>query len=505
MSEIPDESIPVIDPVRSQDSQKPSMAGDVAKIATGTVLAQFAGLIISPILLRIFTTEDYGVYQVFNSIFFLLLVLASLRYENAIVLPEDERDGANLFVLSCFLSFLVALCTLILFHFFGIWLSEVLNAPELAKHVWLISVNVFLMGIFNSANYWNTRTRKFGRLSFAKLNNSISSSLAQLGVGIAGWIGPSGLIAGTIIGSFASSTVLIFQTWIDDGRMFLSSVNRKSIIDVAIRYKKFPIYSTWASLLSALSQQLPTLLLSGLFNNEITGLYALGNRILRLPAQLIGAAISQVLYKHAAEAARDGSLTHLVQNTLSHLVTLGLFPFILIMLVGKEAFTVVYGPSWSEAGVYSQILALWTFFSFIGAPLTTINLVLERQEVNLFFNVILFVTRLLSLLIGAKFHDARLAMIIFSISGSVIWIWYTMWILKTCNISLIGTIFQIFKYVLICSPFISVILITRYIFHSSDLMTVLISVILAITFYTVVFFRDPEIRQIFFRYIKARD
>jgi O-antigen/teichoic acid export membrane protein len=300
------------------------------------------------------------------------------------------------------------------------------------------------------------------------------------------------------------TAILVGQIWHDDAKAFVTRINWHSILNVALRFKKFPLYSTWAGLLSTISLQLPALLLSSFFSAESAGYYSLGNRILRLPAQLIGAAISQVLFQRASKAANDGTLGELVEVSFTRLVTLGMFPFLLLAVMGRESFSVVYGIAWSEAGVYSQILAIWTFFTFIGAPLTTINIVLERQEVNLVFNISLFLTRLASLIIGGVFGSPRLALILFSITGTFSWIWYTFWITDHCGIPLTRSLSLIGRYLLTCSPLILLIALLKWVFMASGETIFFVSVALMVIYYSIILIRDNEIRLLIISLLPIR-
>ncbi|MPM88222.1 hypothetical protein SDC9_135323 [bioreactor metagenome] len=81
----------------------------------------------------------------------------------------------------------------------------------------------------------------------------------------------------------------------------------------------------------------------------------------------------------------------------------------------------IFGSAWTEAGVYTQILSLWAFIWFISSPLTGIYLVVGEYDFGFRYNFINLVTRFLSLIIGGFLHNARLALILFSISGIVVY------------------------------------------------------------------------------------
>jgi O-antigen/teichoic acid export membrane protein len=51
-------------------------------------LGQAITVLVSPILTRLYTPEDFGVFGVYASILGIVTVVASLRYEYALPLPE---------------------------------------------------------------------------------------------------------------------------------------------------------------------------------------------------------------------------------------------------------------------------------------------------------------------------------------------------------------------------------------------------------------------------------
>jgi O-antigen/teichoic acid export membrane protein len=66
---------------------------------TGTAIAQAIPIGISPILTRIYTPDNFGVFAIFFSITTIFGTIASARYELAVMLPEREEDAINIFAL----------------------------------------------------------------------------------------------------------------------------------------------------------------------------------------------------------------------------------------------------------------------------------------------------------------------------------------------------------------------------------------------------------------------
>lgn len=166
------------------------------------------------------------------------------------------------------------------------------------------------------------------------------------------------------------------------------------------RYKMFPLIDSSSALMNTVSWQLPAFLLAAFFSPVVVGFYALGMRTLQLPMSLVGSAIAQVFFQRAAEAHKSGNFATLVQGITELLLKIIVFPVMLLTVVGPELFSFVFGEVWIEAGNYIQILSLWIIFWFLYSPLSVIYVVLEKQKLGLWFNMVNLSTRFLSLLIG---------------------------------------------------------------------------------------------------------
>jgi O-antigen/teichoic acid export membrane protein len=93
----------------------------------------------------------------------------------------------------------------------------------------------------------------------------------------------------------------------------------------------------------------------------------------------------------------------------------------MLTFIGQDLFVVLFGPEWAEAGVYVQILSIWTFFWFISSPISNLFSVLERQDLALYINTLIFISRVIALVIGGYLHNARLAILLFGVSGILVY------------------------------------------------------------------------------------
>ena len=64
---------------------------NVFKLLTSISIAQLIPIIITPILTQYFTPEDFGVYGLYVSICSIFGIVASGKYDVAIMLPQKKR------------------------------------------------------------------------------------------------------------------------------------------------------------------------------------------------------------------------------------------------------------------------------------------------------------------------------------------------------------------------------------------------------------------------------
>ena len=483
------------------DARGSSFGADVLKIAGGTVLAQLVIMVASPIVARLYGPESFGLAALFASITGIIGVAACMRYEYSIMLPSSDEAAANLLGLSLLISALTGVLTTSAVWFFGEPFSQLIKAPNLAHYLWFVPPSIFFGGAFLALNYWNSRAKRFFRLSIARVTSSATTTGAQLGAGLSGHATGGSLIGAIVAGSAASTLILAAQIWRDDGRMIRGCLSWRSMISGLKRYRKFPLLDSWSAILNAVSWQLPIFLLSAFFSQTVVGYYALGLDVLQLPMSLIGSAIGQVFFQRAAEAKFQGSLPEVVESTFVRLGMVEVFPILLLSLAGRDLFVVIFGPTWAEAGVYVQILALWTFITFVTSPICTLFSVLERQGTFLAFNATLFAARATALTLGGMSGNARFTLALFTAISVTAWGCLCIWILKKMDIPLRRIVRSYARYVAYCVPLFALAA-GRWTLALSPDETVLGCILAAVFYYLAAVAQDEALRSPLFDLLK---
>jgi lipopolysaccharide exporter len=470
---------------------------DVIKLVSGTTVSQLLLIIVAPFLTRLYGPEAFGIAALFTSITSIITAVSCLGYELSILLPESDRDAANLLALSLLISIVVSISTIPIIIFWGPGILYVFKAPELMPFLWLIPITIFFGGVglgHPSLNLWNTRTKRFSRLSITQVINVFVTVSLQLVIGYLGYTSGTSLVGSAIIGSVTSVIMLSFLIWRDDGLLIRSSINWREMIVGFKRYRKFPLFESWAGLLNTLSWQLPTFLLASFFSPAVVGHYSMANRLLKAPVGLVANSVGRVFFQRAAHANIGGTLSSLVENVFTRLVKLGLFPMLLLSIVGKDLFIVVFGQEWAEAGIYTQILSIWVFFWFISTPLSNLFRVLEKQEFSLYINIGILMSRFMALWLGGISGNARLSLLLFSVSGILVYGYMSIVVITASGVSIRKVTRLIFLNFLQFIPFGLLLLVFKYTFQLTSFGMVGIACIFLVLYLIYVARNDPEIR-----------
>lgn len=400
----------------------------VSVLVGGTASAQILLVLASPILTRLYSPEDFGLLAVYAGLLSIISAISGLRYELAIPLPESDQDAANIVMLSIFFVLLISALTGMAVLLAGDTIAIALGVPMLADVFWLLPLGIFLQGIYKIYNYWAIRVKKFTTIARTKITQSVAMLVIQL-LGFNG--GGVTLMAGHAIGQGAGGVTLLRSAM---ARPELLQWRWSEIRRLGVRYKKFPVFSTWGALLNTAGQQLPPILFAAAFSASAAGIYTLAHRVLAIPISVLGQAVANVFFSNAAQAQREGRLDVLVNTVHAKLAQLAMPPVFALMIVGPEAFALVFGQEWRTAGDYARWMAPWLYLVFVTSPLSTLFEVLEKQNHGMVFQALLATARVAAITVGVWAGDVMVAVALFTVSSATCWLGFLSWIaLSTGN------------------------------------------------------------------------
>ena len=364
---------------------------------TGTTIAQAIPIAISPILTRIYTPEDFGIFALFFAMISIFGSIANGRYELAIVLPKRDEDAINILALCLIVtlsfSFILFLSIVLLYK----PIIDLLGTNQIGPWLYFIPITVLFIGLFNSLNYFNTRKKYYKDIRNAKIIKSIILAMLQLSIGFIKE-GSAGLISGQIVSQAFANWKLSKQ--VIKNKVLLSHISLNSIFTQAKRYKNFPIFSVWSTLSNILSRQLLNILIASYFSILTLGFYSLVQKILGLPSALIGGAIGQVFFQKAtSEQQETGVAIITFQLTLKKITLISLIAYGTLYLIIEDLFTIVFGEEWRIAGTYAQTVMPFFFIRFIYASVSTTYAIFNKLNLELIWQLTLLIGFVLILFI----------------------------------------------------------------------------------------------------------
>lgn len=395
-------------------------------VMSGTVGAQAIGFLLMPVISRLYTSADYGVYGAFMSVLGVVGAIATLQYNQAVVLPKKDDDSFNLLIVSCVCALGVAVGSGLLL-ILSPWLSEqLIKLPSRWVGV-VFGLVVLANGLHLAFQAWCIRVKAFHRTSLSHVIRSLASTSIWVLLGFWG-AGTWGLIAGSVIGALLS-LVNLYGVVRHHARQLTGYGSLPRIKELAFEYRDFPYYSAPQNMMNALSQGLPVLLLAYFYDVRVAGAYAFGNKMLGVPLNIIREALRQVLFQRASEIHNNqGNLQQLFLKTTGGLFAIVLIPAAIMMVWAPQLFALVFGAEWQVAGEYARWLILWHAVAFCNVPAVLFARILRQQRNLLLYEILVLLSRTSILIITGVLTVAFNAVVSFSVLGSLLNAFLILWV-----------------------------------------------------------------------------
>ena len=399
----------------------------VLKVFTGSTLAFAISFLLIPVISRIYQPAEYGNFQVMLSILTALSVLASLKYETAIVLPEKQEERNDLFLLCLILLCSTTLIFGLIFFTAGEYILGLLDVDVLKPYVLYMIVLFFFVGLFQITRYNFIAQKKYGQLSVNNVVNSVIMNGGKVGLG---YLNP--VFSSLFWGHFAGVAIASAYS------LFVVQFNMKTTTDrlkkAALKYRRFFIFEMPGVFLLSLTVKLPIFLIAKYHGTEAAGLYAMAALIIDAPLDLIAKSVKEVFYKSAAERALKDKAelkVFFIQN-MKVLGVIGIVVTLFIIFGGELLIDLVLGKDWNEVGWMIKILILAKIFHFVSNVTASALRIIDSQNLYFLMMSFFFISRLTFLFL---FKDHMTSMI-WALAGSTIlfYLFYNTLVINRLNL-----------------------------------------------------------------------
>lgn len=386
-------------------------AKNVMKLASATAVAQLITFLTSTITSRLFSTEDFGYLSVFTSISTVVAVLATGRYEFAILREEKGRVGSIVYLI-CILSVVSSLFSLVVA--IAVWGYK--GEGEGWGVTIFFAVSIFSLGSYQAFYYWLNRLKKYSVLSLSRIYGAVLAAIFPIGAGFMGF-GYEGLVFGSVAAQFGVSVLLYFAL---KSLFVMKRLDWPEISEVAIEFKNYPRFMIVSGVMERCSSQAHLLIIAAMGDVGATGLIGMFERVVSVPQRLLSTSIGDVFKQAASELiVKNGECRELFLKTTRRLLSLAVLPFLVLVVIGPELFSFVFGEAWREAGVIGRLLALKFFFGFVVTPVSSVIFIGQGQRYEFFLQFFLFVFAPVSVVLGQYFFGVKGAVALYALVYAV--------------------------------------------------------------------------------------
>lgn len=323
-------------------------------------LSLLAGAIITfialPVLTRLYSVADFGAYGIALAIVSILSTVANLRLDQAL-LVADEQDKKSLIFEGTVFSTAIAVIS-------GIVISAILNVEMAGAVATGVLANTLIQSLYN---YQFSAHKEYFCAGLNVFRSAIVLAV-QLSLPLVMQI--------SLVNSYnVSSIIMIVAVLIYLLKYQLYQVSWQAFKN----YKDFIYANTPHALLNSFSHNLPYYVVSHFVGVQAMGFYAIVERTLRVPINLISQTLRQFFIRKFKNT--ESNQNALKASVLLSLVSLPLFAIFFIL--PESLYLWVFGSEWVGISSYFQILALGYWAIFCNPP-SSAFLIAQRNSQVLF-------------------------------------------------------------------------------------------------------------------------
>lgn len=354
----------------------------VGTLAGANLISQLCTLAALPLLTRWCNPSDFGLLQVYISVTTIGGLVACLRYDYAVLQPDDHPTAGRLVGLSIIMALITGCVTLAIVPLLS-WTIGTQGWHDLSGLTPVVGAAVALTGMSSAMTQWLVRQGSFKEVAQSRLFQNASMAALQLAGALSG-AGGTGLILGDAAGRLIGLLILFGASGLVRHRP-RSRAAFAELATIGRDYLRFPMVATPSALINAVGFSLPVFFLEKFYGTAALGLYSLLERVMGVPTLFVGQPLSQTFIYRLREAIPNGSAAVKAEIRATARLTglFGLTPFIALAVAGPFLFVAVFGERWRSVGELAQMLSVVYFIAYVVWPVMPTLTVLNRLRTQM--------------------------------------------------------------------------------------------------------------------------
>lgn len=372
--------------------QSKTLFKDILSLVSGAVLAKAIAFLVIPILTRLYTPEQFGVYTITITTITIFGSLCSLRYCDAIPIPKSNILATQLTLISFIL--IVPLSAILTFLYFIYSADSFTDLPD--SYYFFLYIGILLYALYETASFLAIRRQKYKSIAFTNITQSILGSVIKVGFGYLSWLTPLGLVIGGCLQQGAGVIYLLKEN-INEIFYQAKKLNKKKVRLILSRYSDYPKFRLSSRLALLLSQNIPIIYFTYVFGLSASGQLGLAFSTISIPAALIANNVRKVYYGNASKVGENNyfALKELTRSVILKMFSISIIPVSILIIFSKPLFSFVYGEGWELAANIAALLSIQLLGTFVaGSIIDYFNVV---GKVKIYFYINLFRVLLVSI------------------------------------------------------------------------------------------------------------
>lgn len=362
-----------------------------------TALGQSIYLLTGPLIGRIYTPSEFGLYGLFYAFAVAVVGLVFLNYDFAIPAASTDRDAWRLTRGS------VAI-TLVLSPFAGLvmgamMLSDVAGFGALTPSAPLLLTGLLLaQSCVQLMQSWNIRRQQTLEIGKASVTLNAVRGAVQVGLGaiLPNWIA---LVLGEILGRIANGIHLFRYSRLKIRRGLFRRITHRDNYNVLRRYREFPLVLLPSQTIDGIVALIQSAGIAFLFGPAGLGLFFMMRRSLDMPVAFVFRSLSDLFYARLAQDARERpeQVRPFFVRSVVIIAIAGSIAGVPLMMISPQLFAFVFGEQWREAGTLAAIMAPAAIINLAVAPVARIFALTTRPQLRYWFTGINLVGTVIAL------------------------------------------------------------------------------------------------------------
>lgn len=453
------------------DSIKKQMTVGIFFTAIAKYSNIFISLIVTAILARILSPEEFGIVAIATVIIVFFNMLTEIGIGPAIVQNKElnKDDLSNIFSFTIWFGLILTIIFVLLAKPIAIYYET----PILEPISYYLSIAIF----FNSSQIVpNALIYKDKDFKFIAIRSFSIQFFAGIIAVVSVFLG-FGIYA-LLINPILSSILLFIISYIKKPIKFKLYFDIKALKKIL----SFSIYQFLFNLINYFSRNLDKLIIGKYLNNTMLGYYEKSYRLMMLPLQTITHVVSPVMHPIFSDYQNDfQKLSDSYLKIVKLLAYIGFPLSVLLFFTSKELVLLIFGMQWERSILSFQILALSVGFEIILSTSGSIFQAANSTKMLFICGLISTIILIIAILIGVFIFKIIEAVALFSLFAFIINFIITYFLMYS---KLFKTGLQTFFKVLISPIILSLILI--FILYFTDLLFVNLNLLLQLIIKTII-------------------